>query len=134
MTELDELLGGMGKQLGKAWVMGIADNDGMLIASWQSPENLLNPEFLAGHGVRLIRSLGSLFTDVGQDTTSGMGGIIAGLEDVVLTTGFSYIMVRPMCNNSCYLFMDVSKEVPLGLLRLTAASYIPKLEKCLPGA
>jgi hypothetical protein len=114
--------------------MGIADNDGMLIASWQSPENKMNPEFFAGHAIRLIRTLGSLFADVGQEVATSFGGILTGLEDIVLTTGFTYLMMRPMCNNSCYLLIDTSREVPLGMLRLTAASYLPKLEKCLPGA
>ena len=134
MTELDQLLDAMGRQLEKAWVLGVADNDGMLIASWQLPDNKMSPEFFAGHAIRLIRTLGSLFTDAGQEMVSGFGGLFSGLEDVVLTTAFSYLMVRPMCNGSCYLLMDAPKEVPLGMLRLTAKTFLPKLEKCLPGA
>jgi predicted regulator of Ras-like GTPase activity (Roadblock/LC7/MglB family) len=134
VTELDELLGAMGRQLEKAWVLGIADNDGMLIASWQSPDNQMSPEFFAGHAIRLIRSLGSLFTDAGQEMVSGFGGIFSGLEDVVLTTGFSYLMFRPMSKGSCFLLIDAPRDVPLGMLRLTVNAYVPKLEKCLPGA
>lgn len=134
MTELDQLLDAMGKQLDKAWVLGVADSDGMLIASWESPDNKMSAEFFAGNAIRLIRSVGSMFTDAGQEMVSGFGGLFSGLEDVVLTTGFSYLMVRPISNGSCYLMIDAPREVPLGLIRLAAKTYVPKIEKCLPGA
>jgi predicted regulator of Ras-like GTPase activity (Roadblock/LC7/MglB family) len=132
MTELEGLLAAMGKQLDKAWILGIADNDGMLLASWQSPDNRLNPEYFAANTIRLIRTLNTLFTEMGQDITAA-GGTLSGLEDIMLSSTFSYMVIRPISKGACYLLIDASREIPLGLLRLTASTFIPKLEKCLPG-
>lgn len=133
MTELDGLLAAMGKQIDKAWILGITDNDGMLIAAWQAPDNRLNPEMFAANTLRVVRILSNVFNEGGQEISAG-GGILSGLEDIILATSFSYIMVRPISKGACYLVIDASKEVPLGIIRLTATTYIPKLEKCLPGA
>ena len=59
---------------------------------------------------------------------------MSGIEDIILATAFSYLIVRPISKGACYLLIDTSKEVPLGMIRLTATKFIPKLEKCLPGA
>ncbi len=134
MTVLNDLLAEMGQQLRGVWVLAVVDNDGMLIASWEAPGNKLNPELLAGQFVLPERGLGNVVSQWGGDIEASIGVSMFTIEDLIMTTGFSYLMIRPMSNNSCYLVLDSAKDVPLGMLRLAATSYIPKLEKCLPGA
>ena len=136
MTALDEILNEIGKKLDGVWILAVSDFDGMLIGSWQSPDNKLNPEMLSGQFVRVLRSLETMTSDMSSDLPAAISkpGVPNpfALDDMVISTGFSYVMVKPMCNNSCYLLVDSSKKVPLGLIRMAATNYVPRLEKCLP--
>lgn len=134
MTALNDLLGEMGQQLRGVWVLAVVDKDGMLIASWEAPGNKLNPEFLAGQFVLAVGQLSKTIGQWGAELEASIGIQMFALEDLIMTTAFSYLMIRPMSNGSCYLVIDSGKDVPLGMLRLSATNYIPKLEKCLPGA
>jgi len=133
LTELNDVLGAMGQQLRGVWVLAIVDRDGMLIASWEAPGNKLNPELLAGQFVLAVENLGKTIGQWGAELEASIGVPMFTLEDLIMTTTFSYLMIRPISNGSCYLVIDSSKDVPLGMLRLAATKYIPNLEKCLPG-
>jgi predicted regulator of Ras-like GTPase activity (Roadblock/LC7/MglB family) len=133
MTALNDLMCEMGGQLRGVWVLAVVDKDGMLIGSWEAPGNKLNPELLAGQFVLAVRNLGSTIGQWGAELEASIGAPLFTLEDLIMTTSFSYLMIRPIANGSCYLVIDSSKDVPLGMLRLSATNYIPKLEKCLPG-
>lgn len=133
MTTLDEILSDMGRKLDGAWTLAVSDNDGMLIAARQSSDNKLNPEMFAGQFSRMLRDADTMFTEISTEIPPAAGSNRITLDDIFLTTNSSYVMVRPMCKSSCYLLIDSSKRVPLGLLRLTASNYVPKLEKCLAG-
>ena len=134
MTQLDEVLSDMAKQIRGVWVLAVADNEGMLIGSWQAPDNRITPDLLVGQFVRVIRMLSTMFGEMMGQMGVNLGGGATLLEDIVLTTAFSYLMVRPIGNGYCYLVIDASKDVPLGLLRLAATTNIPKVQQCLPGA
>jgi len=133
LTVLKDVLEEMGQQLRGVWVLAVVDRDGMLIASWEAPGNKLNPEFLAGQFVLAVEQLGKTIGQWGAELEASIGIPMFSLDDLILTTSFSYLMIRPMSNNSCYLVIDSSKDVPLGMLRLAASKFIPNLEKCLPG-
>ena len=133
MTALNDVLSEMGQQLRGVWVLAVVDRDGMLIASWEAPDNMLPAELLAGQFVLAVENLGKTIGQWGAELESSIGIQAFALEDLVMTTAFSYLMIRPMSNNTCYLVIDSSKDVQLGMLRLSATKYIPKLEASLPG-
>jgi predicted regulator of Ras-like GTPase activity (Roadblock/LC7/MglB family) len=134
VTALNDLLNEMGQQLRGAWVLAVVDKDGMLIAAWEAPENKLPPELLAGQFVLAIDNMSKTIGQWGEEVEASIGTTVFAIEELILTFPFSYVMARPMANNSCYLVIDSSKDAQLGMLRLAATKYIPKLESSLPGA
>ena len=96
----------MGQQLRGVWVLAVVDRDGMLIAFWEAPGNKLNPEFLAGQFVLAVEHLGKTIGQWGAELEASIGIQMFSLEDLIMTTTFSYLMIRPISNNSCYLVID----------------------------
>ncbi len=123
-TKMKDVLSEMAGQLSGAWVIIVADNDGMLLSSWSSPENKLPPEMLGG----FIQTINSTI-DAFKQSTGGFGH----LEDVIFSTGFSYLLIRPIAEGQCFMVVNAPKKVPLGMIRMVATNYTPSLEQSLPG-
>jgi predicted regulator of Ras-like GTPase activity (Roadblock/LC7/MglB family) len=123
-TKMKDLLSEMAGELGGIWVTIIADNDGMLVSSWTSPENKLPPEMLGG----FIQTINEAIDSFKQSTT-GFGK----LDDVIFNMGFSSIVIKPIAEGTCFMVVNGPRTVPLGMIRMAANNYAPKMEQALPG-
>jgi predicted regulator of Ras-like GTPase activity (Roadblock/LC7/MglB family) len=123
-ANINEILSDMAAGLGAVWVMIVADNDGMLLSSWQSADNRLPPEMLGGF-VQTIQGAITAF----QQSTSGFGKI----DDIIYSMGFSTILIKPLADGACFIVVDAPKTTPVGMIRMAANNYASKLEQSLPG-
>ena len=123
-TNIKDILTEMAGQLQGSWVIIVADSDGMLLSSWASPDNKLPPEMLGGFIQTVNESI-----DAFKQSTSGFGK----LDDVIFTMGFSSLVIKPIAGGACFMVIQSPKTVPLGMIRMAANSYTPKLEQALPG-
>jgi predicted regulator of Ras-like GTPase activity (Roadblock/LC7/MglB family) len=121
---IKELLSEMAAGLGGAYVMVVADNDGMLLSSWEAPGNLLPPEMLGG----FVQTINGTITAF-KSSTSAFGR----LDDVIYNMGFSSIVIKPMADGACFVVVDAPKTVPLGMIRMACNNYVPRMEQSLPG-
>ena len=123
-TKMKEVLSEMAGGLAGTWVIIVADNDGMLLSSWESPENKLPPEMLGG----FIQTINDAIDSFKQSTT-GSGK----LDDVIYSTAFSYQVIKPIADGSCFMVVNAPKTVPLGMIRMSCNNYAPRLAQALPG-
>jgi predicted regulator of Ras-like GTPase activity (Roadblock/LC7/MglB family) len=123
-TRMKDLLTEMAGGLAGTWVILVADNDGMLLSAWESPENKLPAEMMGG----FVQTIHSAIDAFGQ-STSGFGK----LDDVIFAMGFSSIVIKPMADGACFMVVNAPKTVPLGMIRMAANNYAPKIEQSLPG-
>jgi predicted regulator of Ras-like GTPase activity (Roadblock/LC7/MglB family) len=122
--KLKELLAEMAAGLAGTWVVIVADNDGMLLSSWDSPDNKLPPEMLGG----FIQTVNGAIDAFKQSTTE-----FGKLDDVIFSTAFSYLAVKPIADGACFMVVSAPKTVPLGMIRMANNNYAPRLEQALPG-
>jgi predicted regulator of Ras-like GTPase activity (Roadblock/LC7/MglB family) len=122
--KMKELLSEMAGGLAGIWVVIVADNDGMLLSSWDSPDNKLPPEMLGGFIQTVNESI-----DAFKQSTNEFGK----LDDVIFSTAFSYMVIKPIADGACFMVVNAPKTVPLGMIRMAAKNYTPRLEQALPG-
>jgi predicted regulator of Ras-like GTPase activity (Roadblock/LC7/MglB family) len=122
--KLKELLSEMAGELAGAWVIIVADSDGMLLSFWASPENKLPPEMLGGFVQTITGTIDSF-----KQSTTGFGEI----DDIIYSMGFSAIVIKPMAQGSCFMVVQAPKTVPVGMIRMASNNYAPRLEQALPG-
>lgn len=123
-TKMKEILTEMTGSLAGTWAIIVADNDGMLLSSWTSPDNKLPPEMLGG----FIQTINGAI-DAFKRSTEGFGK----LDDIIYSLGFSYIVIKPIADGACFIVFNAPKSVPLGMILTSAKIYAPKLEQSLPG-
>ncbi|MBM4447004.1 MAG: hypothetical protein FJ023_06585 [Chloroflexi bacterium] len=121
---MKEILSQMASGLAGTWVMMVADNDGMVLSSWESPENKIPPETY-GQFIQTIH----MAIDAFKQSTSGFGK----LDDIIFTTAFSYQVIKPIADGACFMVVNAPKTVPLGMTRMASNNYAPRLEQALPG-
>ena len=121
---MKEILSEMAEGLAGTWVIMIADNDGLLLSSWESPENKLPPEMLGG----FIQTINDAI-DAFKQSSSAFGK----LDDVIYSTAFSYQVIKPMAEGACFMVVNAPKTVPLGMIRMACTNFGPRLEQSLPG-
>jgi predicted regulator of Ras-like GTPase activity (Roadblock/LC7/MglB family) len=117
---LTEMAGG----LEGAWVIIVADNDGMLLSSWEAPTNRVPAESFGGFIQTINASIDSF-----RQSTTGYGK----LDDVIFSMGFSSLVIKPIADGACFMLVQAPKAVPLGMIRMALNNYAPKLEQTLPG-
>jgi hypothetical protein len=122
--KLNDTLAEMAMGLAGTWLIIVADPDGMLLSFWAAPENKLPPEMLGGF-VQTITGTINAF----EQSATGFGEI----DDIIYTMGFSTILIKPMARGSCFMVIDGPKSVPVGMMRMAANNYAPKVEQALPG-
>lgn len=122
--KMKELLSEMAGGLAGIWVVIVADNDGMLLSSWDSPDNKLPPEILGG----FIQTINEAIDAFKQSTTE-----FGQLDDVIFSTAFSYMVVKPIAAGACFMVVNAPKTVPLGMIRMANNNYASRLEQALPG-
>ena len=113
-----------GPDLEGPWVVMIADSDGMVLSSWESPENKVNPETF-GQFVQLINYANTAFKG------SAVG--FSKIDDFTIATPFTYMIVKPIAAGACFIFISAPKSVPLGVIRMSLTNFAPRLELSLPG-
>jgi len=122
--KMQEILSEMAGGLAGTWVIIVADNDGMLLSYWASPDNKLPPEMMGGFIQTINDSI-----DAFKQSTTGFGK----LDDVIYSTAFSYQVLKPIADGSCFMVVNAPKTVPLGMIRMACNNYSPRLEQALPG-
>jgi predicted regulator of Ras-like GTPase activity (Roadblock/LC7/MglB family) len=121
---LKDILSEMAAKLEEIRLLTITDSDCMVLASWESPDNNLSPEAL-GEFVQQIKSTISTLKQ-------SANGLIK-LDDIVLGTSSSYMMLKPICNGSCFIVADAARTVSLGSIRAAFTNFTPRLERAIPG-
>lgn len=122
--KMKDILSEMARGLAGTYIVMVADNDGMLLASWESPENRVPPESFGGF-IQIINGSINAFKQSAVGFTK--------LEDVTYTTPFTYMLAKPIAEGACFLFISAPKTVPLGMIRMACANFAPRLEQSLPG-
>jgi len=123
-VSMKDILSEMAGGLTGIRLLTVADSDGMVLASWESPDNKVSPEAL-GEFIQRIQSTISTF----KQSANGF----SKLDDIVLGTPFSYMMLKPIFNGACFIVADASRTVSLGAIRTAFTSFAPRLEQTIPG-
>ena len=121
---MKDILSEMARGLAGTYIIMVADSDGMVLASWESPENRVSPESFGG----FIQIINGSITAFKQSTVG-----FTKLEDVTYTTPFTYMLAKPIADGACFLFLSAPRTVPLGMIRMACNNYTPRLETALPG-
>jgi len=121
---MNEILAEMAAKLDGIRLLTVTDSDCMVLASWEAPDNQVSPDSL-GQFVQQLKSTILTF----KQSATGM----SKLDDIVLGTSQSYMMIRPICNGSCFLVADSPRSVSLGAIRAAFTSFTLKLEQAIPG-
>jgi len=121
---MNDLLSEMASGLEGIRLITVTDSDCMVLASWEAPDNEVSPEAL-GEFVQQIKNTISTF----KKSANGF----SKLDDIVLGTPVSYMMLKPICNGSCFIVADAGRTVSLGSIRAAFTSFAPRLEQAIPG-
>jgi len=122
--QMKDVLSEMAGGLSGTWQIVVADTDGMVLSFWESPENKVPPEGMGG----FIQTINST-VDAFKQSTAEFGK----LDDVIFSMGFSSIVIKPIADGVCFMVINAPKTVPLGMIRMAANNYVPRLEQSLPG-
>jgi predicted regulator of Ras-like GTPase activity (Roadblock/LC7/MglB family) len=122
--KMKDILSEMAGELSGTWSAVVADNDGMLLSFWVATENKIPPEAMGG----FVNTI-NMTIDAFKQSTAGFGK----LEDVIFSTAFSYLVIKPIADGSCFIVVNAPKSVPLGMIRMAVNNYAPRLEQALPG-
>src|SRR4030042_4996702 len=121
---MKDILSDMARGLAGTWVVMVADRDGMVLSSWESPDNRVSPEAFGGF-IQIINGAINAFK------SSAVG--FTKLDDVTFATPFTYMIAKPIAEGACFLFVSAPKTVPLGMIRMSCTNFGPRLEGALPG-
>jgi len=121
---MKDVLSEMARGLAGTYIVMVADSDGMVLSSWESPENRVPPESFGGF-IQIINGSINAF----KQSTVGF----TKLEDVTYTTPFTYMIAKPIADGSCFLFISAPKTVPLGMIHMACTNFASRLEQSLPG-
>ena len=105
-------------------LLTVTDNDCMVLASWESPENKVSPEAL-GEFIQQINHTINTF----KQSANGF----SKLDDVILGTSISYMMIKPICNGACFVVAEAPRTASLGSIRTAFTNFASKLELSIPG-
>jgi predicted regulator of Ras-like GTPase activity (Roadblock/LC7/MglB family) len=123
-VSMKDLLYEMASKLEGIRMLAVTDTDCMVLASWESPDNKLPPEAL-GEFIQQIKTTISTF----KKSADGF----SKLDDMVLGTSLSYIMLKSICHGTCFVVADAPRNISLGSIRAAFNSFAPRLEQAIPG-
>jgi predicted regulator of Ras-like GTPase activity (Roadblock/LC7/MglB family) len=121
---MQDILSEMASGLTGIRLITVTDRDCMVLASWESPENKLSPEAL-GEFIQKVNDTVEKF----KQSANGF----SKLDDVILGTSFSYMMIKPICNGACFVVADAPRTASLGAIRTAFTNFASKLEQAIPG-
>lgn len=123
-VNLKDIVSEMASGLAGIRLITLLDSDGMMLTSWESPENSVLPEELA----RFIQQINSTINTFKKSDTG-----TTKLDDLILNTNSGYILLKPICNGACFVVVDTPRTVSLGSIRTVCIRYAPRLEQAVPG-
>jgi predicted regulator of Ras-like GTPase activity (Roadblock/LC7/MglB family) len=123
-VSMKDILSQMASGLEGVRLLTVTDSDCMVLASWESPENKVSPSAL-GEYIQQIKYTISTF----KQSANGF----SKLDDIVLGTSLSYMMLKPICDGTCFIVADASRTVSLGAIRTAFTNFASKLEQAIPG-
>jgi len=123
-VQLKEILSEMARGLTGTYVITVSDNDGMLLSHWESPDNKMPPEMMGG----FVQTI-NMTIDAFKQSTAGFGK----LDDIILSTAYTYQVLKPIADEACFMTVSAPKNVPLGMIRMACNNYAPRIEQSLPG-
>ena len=123
-VSMKDILSQMASGLEGVRLLTVTDSDCMVLASWESPDNKVSPEAL-GEYIQQIKYTISTF----KQSANGF----SKLDDVILGTPLSYMMLKPIFNGACFIVVDATRTVSLGAIRTAFTSFAPRLEQTIPG-
>jgi predicted regulator of Ras-like GTPase activity (Roadblock/LC7/MglB family) len=121
---MQKILSEMASGLEGVRLLAVTDSDCMVLASWESPDNEVSPDSL-GEFIQKIKSTINAF----KQSANGF----SKLDDIVLGTTSSYMMLKPICNGTCFLVADAPRTMSLGSIRAAFTGFAPRLEQAVPG-
>ena len=121
---MKDILSEMAVKLDGIRMLTVTDGDCMVLASWESPDNKVSPEAI-GEFIQQIKHTISAF----KQSASGF----SKLDDIILGTSLSYMMLKPICNGNCFIVADAPRTVSLGSIRTAFTNYTSRLEQAIPG-
>ena len=123
-VSMQGILSEMASSLEGIRLLTVADSDCMVLASWESPDNEVSPEAL-GEFIQQIKSMISTFKHSANGSSK--------LDDVVLGASLRYMILKPICNGTCFIVADAPRTVSLGSIRNAFTIFAPRLEQSIPG-
>jgi hypothetical protein len=123
-VSLKDLLSEMASGLSGVRLLTVTDSDCMVLASWESPDNKVSPEAL-GEFIQQINHIIDRF----KQSANGF----SKLDDVILGTSLSYMMIKPICNGDCFVVADAPRTMSLGSMRTAFTNFASRLEQAIPG-
>jgi predicted regulator of Ras-like GTPase activity (Roadblock/LC7/MglB family) len=121
---MKDILSEMASGLTGIRLLTVTDSDCMVLAYWESPENKVSPEAL-GEFIQQINHTINTF----KQSANGF----SKLDDVILGTSLSYMMIKPICNGACFVVAEAPRTAPLGAIRIAFTNFASKLEQAIPG-
>jgi predicted regulator of Ras-like GTPase activity (Roadblock/LC7/MglB family) len=121
---MHDILSEMAAGLTGIQLIAIVDIDCMMLASWESPDNKLSPEGL-GWFIQRINGTINAFKQSAPGSTR--------LNDVILNAPSGYVLLKPICNGTCFIVVATPRSVSLGSIRTACNNYTPRLEQAMPG-
>ena len=121
---MNDILSEMARGLTGTRLITVLDNDCMVLAYWESPENNVSPEAL-GQFIQQINGTIKAFKQTSVGSTK--------LDDVILSTTLGFMMLKPICDGTCFVVVDAPRTVSLGSIRTACINFAPRLEQALPG-
>jgi hypothetical protein len=121
---MKDILSEMASGLTGIRLLTVTDSDCMALAYWESPENEVSPEAL-GEFIQQINHTINTF----KQSANGF----SKLDDVILGTSLSYMMIKPICNGACFVVAEAPRTAPLGAIRTAFTNFASKLEQAIPG-
>lgn len=122
LSEMARVLTSRG--LGGIWMITLVDTDGMVLASWQSPDNKVSPEGLGGF-IQIFHRTMNAFKQ------SPVG--FTRFDDIIFSTTLMYQLIKPLADATCFVVVSAPRNMPLGEIRTQCNIYAPRLEQALPG-
>ncbi len=123
-VSMSDVLSEMAAGLDGIQLLTVMDSDCMVLAYWEAPENKVSPEAL-GEFIQQIKSTVSTF----KQSASGL----SKLDDIIFGTSISSMMLKPICNGSCFIVAEAPRTLSLGLMRAAFTRFAPRLEQTIPG-
>jgi len=121
---MKDILSEMASGLTGIRLLTVTDNDCMVLAYWESPENKVSPEAL-GEFIQQTNHTINTF----KQSANGF----SKLDDVILGTSLSYMMIKPICNGACFVVAEAPRTASLGSIRTVFTNFASKLEQAIPG-